>query len=76
MAISVEEALKQVYTLSSHSKEIVPIENAFHRVLPKVLPHPIPSPLLTTPLWTATRYGSEDAGKTLKQSCTIFAGIR
>lgn len=75
MAISVEEALEQIYTLSTAPKsEIEPIENAIHRVLAEeiVASHSLPSFDNSAMDGYAVRV--EDAGKTLLQSCTIFAG--
>ncbi|PHM18274.1 MAG: molybdopterin molybdenumtransferase MoeA [Sulfuricurvum sp. PD_MW2] len=75
MAINVEEALKLVYTFASPTQsEIVPIENAIHRVLCEALTarHSLPSFDNSAMDGYAVRV--EDAGKTLKQSCVIFAG--
>lgn len=75
MAINVEEALKLVYTFASPTQsEIVPIENAIHRVLCETLTarHSLPSFDNSAMDGYAVRV--EDAGKTLKQSCVIFAG--
>jgi molybdopterin molybdotransferase len=75
MAINVEEALKLIYTFASPTQsEIVPIENAIHRVLckPLIASHSLPSFDNSAMDGYAVRV--EDAGKTLKQSCVIFAG--
>lgn len=75
MAISVEEALEKIYTLSKAPKsEIEPIENAIHRVLAEeiIASHSLPSFDNSAMDGYAVRV--EDAGKTLLQSCTIFAG--
>ncbi|MDP2851067.1 MAG: molybdopterin molybdotransferase MoeA [Sulfuricurvum sp.] len=75
MAISVEEALNLVYTLSLPTQsEIVPIENGIHRVLCEsiIASHSLPSFDNSAMDGYAVRV--EDAGKTLKQLCVIFAG--
>lgn len=75
MAISVEEALNLVYTLSLPTQsEIVPIENGIHRVLGEsiIASHSLPSFDNSAMDGYAVRV--EDAGKTLKQLCVIFAG--
>jgi molybdopterin molybdotransferase len=75
MAISVEEALNLVYTFVSPTQtEIVPIENAVHRILsePIIAQHSLPS--FDNSAMDGYAVRTEDAGKTLKQSCVIFAG--
>lgn len=75
MAINVEEALSAIYTFASPTQsEIVPIENAIRRVLcePLIASHSLPSFDNSAMDGYAVRV--DDAGKTLKQSCVIFAG--
>lgn len=75
MAISVEEALNLVYSFVSPTQtEIVPIENAVHRILsePIIAQHSLPS--FDNSAMDGYAVRTEDAGKTLKQSCVIFAG--
>lgn len=75
MAINVEEALDAIYTFASPTQsEIVPIENGIHRVLCESInaSHSLPSFDNSAMDGYAVRV--EDAGKTLKQSCVIFAG--
>ncbi len=75
MAISVEEALNLVYTFVSPTQtEIVPIENAVHRILsePIIAKHSLPS--FDNSAMDGYAVRTEDAGKTLKQVCVIFAG--
>ncbi|MFA5216175.1 gephyrin-like molybdotransferase Glp [Sulfuricurvum sp.] len=75
MAINVEGALKEIYTLSLPlGSEIVTLESAVHRVLAEVViaSHSLPSFDNSAMDGYAVRV--EDAGKTLKQSCVIFAG--
>ena len=75
MAISAEEALKLVYSLTSPTQsEIVPIENTIHRVLCETITatHSLPSFDNSAMDGYAIRVG--DAGKTLPQSHVIFAG--
>ncbi|MDD2838228.1 MAG: molybdopterin molybdotransferase MoeA, partial [Sulfuricurvum sp.] len=75
MAISVEEALDQIYKLSLPlGGEIAPIENAVYRVLAEtvVASHSLPS--FDNSAMDGYAVRTEDAGKTLPQSCVIFAG--
>lgn len=75
MAINVEEALDAIYTFATPTQsEIVPIENSVHRVLCEniIASHSLPSFDNSAMDGYAVRV--EDAGKTLKQSCVIFAG--
>ncbi|MGZ5208886.1 MAG: molybdopterin molybdotransferase MoeA [Sulfuricurvum sp.] len=75
MAISVEEALTLIYTYAhSMENEIIPIENALGRVLAEkiVAAHSLP-PFDNSAMDGYAVY-LKDAGKTLLQSCTIFAG--
>jgi molybdopterin molybdotransferase len=75
MAINVEGALKEIYTLSLPiGSEIVTLESAVHRVLAEdiIASHSLPSFDNSAMDGYAVRV--EDAGKTLKQSCVIFAG--
>lgn len=75
MAINVEEALKLVYTFASPTQsEIVPIENAIHRVLCETLTARYSLPSFDNSAMDGYAVRVEDAGKTLKQSCVIFAG--
>ncbi|MDP3465650.1 MAG: molybdopterin molybdotransferase MoeA [Sulfuricurvum sp.] len=75
MAVSVEEALTLIYTYAhSMESEIIPIENALGRVLAEkiIATHSLP-PFDNSAMDGYAVY-LEDAGKTLIQSCTIFAG--
>jgi len=75
MAISVEEALDQIYKLSLPlGTEIAPLENAIHRVIAEKITarHSLPSFDNSAMDGYAVRV--QDAGKTLPQSCVIFAG--
>jgi molybdopterin molybdotransferase len=75
MAISVEEALNLVYAFASPTEtEITPIENAIHRVLSETIiaSHSLPS--FDNSAMDGYAVRTEDAGKTLQQSCVIFAG--
>jgi molybdopterin molybdotransferase len=75
MAITVEEALNLVYTLTLPTQsEIVPIENGIHRLLCEniMASHSLPSFDNSAMDGYAVRV--EDAGKTLQQVCVIFAG--
>lgn len=75
MAISVEEALARIYTSATmRSTEIVPIEGAVSRVLAQaiVAAHSLPSFDNSAMDGYAVRV--QDGGKTLIQSCVIFAG--
>ncbi|MEW5831986.1 MAG: gephyrin-like molybdotransferase Glp [Campylobacterota bacterium] len=75
MAISVEEALEKIYALSHPlESEIEPIENAVHRVLAQEVSAAYPLPAFDNSAMDGYAVRVEDAGKTLTQSCTIFAG--
>lgn len=75
MAISVEEALKQIYDLSLAPKsEIEPIENAIHRVLAEEITASHSLPSFDNSAMDGYAVRVQDAGKTLPQSCTVFAG--
>ena len=75
MAISVEEALGLVYSLSHPTQtEIVPIENSFHRVLAEEVTAIYSLPSFDNSAMDGYAVRTQDAGKTLKQSCTVFAG--
>ncbi|MDD2827979.1 MAG: molybdopterin molybdotransferase MoeA [Sulfuricurvum sp.] len=75
MAISVEEALGLIY---SHAKslgtEIIPIENSLGRVLAEDITALYCLPPYDNSAMDGYAVSISDAGKTLKQSCTIFAG--
>lgn len=75
MAISVEEAFEHIYKLSLPlGSEIVPIENSIHRVIAEniIAEHSLPS--FDNSAMDGYAVRTEDAGKTLLQSCVIFAG--
>ncbi|MDD5159762.1 MAG: molybdopterin molybdotransferase MoeA [Sulfuricurvum sp.] len=75
MAISAEEAFDHVYRLSLPlGIEIAPIENSIHRVLAEtiVAEHSLPS--FDNSAMDGYAVRTEDAGKTLIQSCVVFAG--
>lgn len=75
MAISVEEALEKIYTLSrALGSEIEPIENAGHRVLAQNITAAYALPSFDNSAMDGYAVRVEDAGKTLPQSCTVFAG--
>lgn len=75
MAISVEEALKLIYTFALPTQtEIVPIENAIHRVLCETITATYSLPSFDNSAMDGYAVRSDDAGKTLTQSCVIFAG--
>ncbi len=75
MAISVEEALETIYTLSiPMGTEIEPIENAIHRVLAEQIIAVHSLPAFDNSAMDGYAVFVDDAGKTLTQSCTIFAG--
>jgi molybdopterin molybdotransferase len=75
MAVGVEEALKSIYTLAhpTHT-EIIPIENAVHRVLSEEITATYSLPSFDNSAMDGYAVRVDDAGKTLTQSCTIFAG--
>ncbi len=75
MAISVEEALETIYAFCRPmGSEIEPIENALQRVLAETITasHPLPSFDNSAMDGYAVRLA--DAGKTVRQSHTVFAG--
>jgi len=75
MAISVEEALEQVYKLSSPlGSEIAPIENSIHRVLAENIVAEYSLPSFDNTAMDGYAVRTADAGKTLLQSCVVFAG--
>jgi molybdopterin molybdotransferase len=75
MAINVEEALSAIYTFATPTQsEIVPIENAIHRVLCENISASYSLPSFDNSAMDGYAVRVEDAGKTLKQSCVIFAG--
>lgn len=75
MAINVEEALSAIYAFASPTQsEIVPIENAIHRVLCESITAEHSLPSFDNSAMDGYAVRVEDAGKTLKQSCVIFAG--
>ncbi|MDD5717244.1 MAG: molybdopterin molybdotransferase MoeA [Sulfuricurvum sp.] len=75
MAISVEEALGLVYkhTLPLGT-EIKPIENSIHRILAEVITATHSLPSFDNSAMDGYAVRVENAGKTLKQSCVVFAG--
>ena len=75
MAISAEEALELIYAFTLPTQtEIVPIENAIHRVLCETITATYSLPSFDNSAMDGYAVRSEDAGKTLLQSCTVFAG--
>lgn len=75
MAIQVEEALSLIYRNALPlGSEILPIEEAIHRVLSEniIATHSLPS--FDNSAMDGYALRLEDAGKTLPQSCVIFAG--
>jgi len=75
MAISVEEALEKIYTLSSPlGTEIEPIENAINRVLAETVVSTVALPSFDNSAMDGYAVRIEDAGKSLPQSCIVFAG--
>ncbi|MDD2265856.1 gephyrin-like molybdotransferase Glp [Sulfuricurvum sp.] len=75
MAISVEEAFEQVYKLSLPlGIEIAPIENSIHRVLAENIVAEYSLPSFDNTAMDGYAVRTADAGKTLLQSCVIFAG--
>jgi molybdopterin molybdotransferase len=75
MAINVEEALDAIYTFATPTQsEIVPIENSIHRVLCESITASHSLPSFDNSAMDGYAVRVEDAGKTLKQSCLIFAG--
>lgn len=75
MAVSVEKALELIYTFAVPTQsEIVPIENAIHRVLCETVTAQYSLPSFDNSAMDGYAVRTEDAGKTLPQACTIFAG--
>lgn len=75
MALSVEEALELIYRLTQPTQtEIIPIENAIHRVISETIAAQYSLPSFDNSAMDGYAVRVEDAGKTLLQSCTIFAG--
>lgn len=75
MAINVEEALACIYAASLPlSTEIAPIENAIHRVLAQTVTATHSLPAFDNSAMDGYAIRTSDAGKTLPQSCVIFAG--
>ncbi len=75
MAISVEEALEKIYTFSSPLEtEIEPIENVLHRVLAETITASYSLPSFDNSAMDGYAVRASDAGKTLLQSHTVFAG--
>lgn len=75
MAISVEEAFEHVYKLSLPlGSEIVPIENSIHRVIAENIEAEYSLPSFDNSAMDGYAVRTEDAGKTLLQSCVVFAG--
>lgn len=75
MAISVEEALDHIYKRSLPlGIEITPIENAIHRVLAENIVAEYSLPSFDNSAMDGYAVRTEDAGKTLIQSCVVFAG--
>ena len=75
MAISVEEALALIYTQAHPlGSEIIPIENALGRVLAQEIIAKHSLPPFDNSAMDGYAVFLSDAGKTLPQSCTIFAG--
>lgn len=75
MALSVEEALELIYRLTQPTKtEIIPIENAIHRVISETITAQYSLPSFDNSAMDGYAVRAEDASKTLLQSCTIFAG--
>lgn len=75
MAVSVEEALEKIYTFASPlGIEIVPIENATSRVLAETITATVSLPSFDNSAMDGYAVRVEDAGTTLAQSCTVFAG--
>jgi molybdopterin molybdotransferase len=75
MAVNVEEALDQIYTLSlSLGSEIVTIESAINRVLAQevIASHSLPS--FDNSAMDGYAVRAHEGGKTLLQACVIFAG--
>ncbi len=75
MAISVEEALEKIYALCGRLEtEIEPLENAGNRILAQRIHARYPLPAFDNSAMDGYAVRTADAGKTLTQSCTVFAG--
>jgi len=75
MAVSVEEALALIYTHTNPlGSEIIPIENALGRVLCEEITASHCLPPYDNSAMDGYAVTISDAGKTLTQSCVIFAG--
>lgn len=75
MAVSVEEALNIIYTLSRpRGTEIVPTENALNRVLAETINASISLPSFDNSAMDGYAVRIADAGKTLLHVGTVFAG--
>ena len=75
MAINVEEALQSIYsTALPRSAEIAPIENAINRVLAQTITASHSLPAFDNSAMDGYAIRICDSGKTLPQSCIVFAG--
>lgn len=75
MAINVEEALHYIYTAALPlSTEITPIENAINRVLAQTITATHSLPSFDNSAMDGYAIRTCDSGKTLPQSCIVFAG--
>ncbi len=75
MAISVEEAFEHVYKLALPlGSEIAPIETSIHRVIAETIIAKYSLPSFDNSAMDGYAVRTEDAGKTLLQSCVVFAG--
>jgi len=75
MAVTVEEALALIYTYAHpFGSEIIPIENALGRVLGEEITASHCLPPYDNSAMDGYAVTISDAGKTLTQSCVIFAG--
>lgn len=75
MAISAEKALELIYSVTQPTQtEIVPIENAIHRVIAQKITASYALPSFDNSAMDGYAVRTEDAGRTLTQSCTVFAG--
>lgn len=75
MAVSVEEALNRIYSLATPvGSEIEPIENAIYRVSAEQIHASVSLPSFDNSAMDGYAVRIADAGKTLTQSCTVFAG--
>lgn len=75
MAINVEEALHSIYSAAlPRSTEIAPIENAINRVLAQTVTATHSLPAFDNSAMDGYAIRTCDGGKTLPQSCIVFAG--